>query len=808
MAHPRRLTQGTPSRMAQAVRPVIEALENRQMLSVSLGEDGTLSLIGTEGADVISVRPASRPGRLLARVNDELKVFPAASVKAITMQGLAGDDVMGVWEMGRRIKAPAFIEGGAGNDRLGGASGADSLVGGDGDDLLNAGAGDDLLNGGQGNDRLLGGRGNNVLIGGGGDDQLIDPGARGKAIGGAGRDQVSRSPRLAFPTSTYTGDPTGYSPKQIRAAYGLGDLENKSYTNRGKGQAIAIVIPFHSPRARQDLIAFSKQYKLPLPNKNTFRQIYANGRKPLFDQDATTEAMLDIQWAHAIAPQATIYLIEAESFAQGDLYVAVDKAITLLNKKHRGGVVSMSWGLVQENPTEAMFESTFSDPRAKNITFVAAAGDFGGVPSYPASSAYVTAVGGTVLYADAWGNRVPDAGFAYYGAYGQGNTPNPNPGGGQQAGSPGGEEAWNNGGGGPSAYIEVPIYQENHGIGPMRATPDLSMIAQDVPIFNSSGGTGSSGYWGEAGWFNVAGTSASAPMFAGIVALANQIRRAKRLPLLGNTLNERIYRLGGTGADRYFNDIDNGGTGAAAVNPGGGGQGANYLYPATLGWDYATGWGSPNARTLIPALAQQSMGYVNKTIKLTGTRSALTYANNQQGGGTGTASGQVWGGFKGMATIRGMSTLMIDPIHFTQTFGSAGALAVDFYGVDSQNGNATASTFDPNTGRLLTRGTPILLQRIGNTLSGTAYYTAVDGTGTGNQGGNQGGGGGTQTTNIGQTGGSNSGGVQTGAVKFVGTISSKGKIKGSFYSVDLNGDKINGIFNADGLAVIRGNFST
>src|SRR5687767_9355325 len=116
-----------------------------------------------------------------------------------------------------------------------------------------------------------------------------------------------------FPISTFVGNAelAGYSPDQMRLAYKLGDYRNDAMTNTGRGQAIAIVDAFHSPRALQDLAVFSEQFDLPKPNKKNFQVIFANKRKPRgFEQGWNGEAMLDIQWAHAIAPGAKKFLVE------------------------------------------------------------------------------------------------------------------------------------------------------------------------------------------------------------------------------------------------------------------------------------------------------------------------------------------------------------------------------------------------------------------------------------------------------------------------------------------------------------------
>src|SRR6185436_11343420 len=137
-----------------------------------------------------------------------------------------------------------------------------------------------------------------------------------------------------FPIQTFTDIPSGYTPRQQRAGYGFGDLEDKAYTNRGKGQTLVIIDAFHAPRARQDLIHFAREMDT-LPGvknlnayfKTHFHQVWAGGSNAqLSNEEWNTEAMLDIQWAHAIAPEAKIVLLETASNVGGDLIAAIPKA--------------------------------------------------------------------------------------------------------------------------------------------------------------------------------------------------------------------------------------------------------------------------------------------------------------------------------------------------------------------------------------------------------------------------------------------------------------------------------------------------
>jgi kumamolisin len=116
---------------------------------------------------------------------------------------------------------------------------------------------------------------------------------------------------------------------------------NAASTNpSGGSRALAIVDAYHYPTAMSDLQVFSAQFGLPAPTSANFQVVYANGRQPRVNADWNIEAALDIQWAHAMAPQAKIYLVEAASANFADLLYAVSVANSLV-KSAGGGQVSM-----------------------------------------------------------------------------------------------------------------------------------------------------------------------------------------------------------------------------------------------------------------------------------------------------------------------------------------------------------------------------------------------------------------------------------------------------------------------------------
>jgi kumamolisin len=244
------------------------------------------------------------------------------------------------------------------------------------------------------------------------------------------------------------------------------------------GHAIAVVDAYHYPTAVSDLALFSAQFGLPAPTKANFQVVFANHRPPPVNVNWHVEEALDIEWAHAMAPNAKIYLVEAASSNFTDLLRGVSVANSLVNSAG-GGEVSMSWG-GSEFSGETSYDSYFTQSR---VVYFASAGDSPGV-IWPSASPNVVSVGGTSL------SRNPTTGYFQ------------------------GEMAWQSGGGGPSVYEARPGYQSAVSaiVGNQRGTPDVAADADP-----------STGVWVYAYpyWYVVGGTSVAAPVWAGIVNAAN-----------------------------------------------------------------------------------------------------------------------------------------------------------------------------------------------------------------------------------------------------------------------------------------------
>lgn len=351
-----------------------------------------------------------------------------------------------------------------------------------------------------------------------------------------------------------------YTPAQVRHAYGF-DQVNAD----GAGQTIAIIDAYYDPTIKNDLSSFSSQFGLaPLDGQNgngTFTQVDLSNKtlSPVGD-DWTIETALDVEWAHAIAPGANILLVEAASNyrngagAPADLLAAVDVA----RNTPGVGVVSMSWGN-GEWSGETASDSHFQTPAGHTaITFVAASGDYGAPPQWPAISPNVVSVGGTTLRLSAGTGAVVSET-----AWGSG----------VQSISKGGS------GGGFSQYEPKPSYQASvTQSGSHRTGPDLSYNADPATDYYVLDGA-------LGGWFQAGGTSAGAPQIAALIALADQQRTTAGLGALDG-LSQTLPALYAAPAGD-FRDITQGNNG----------------YPAVPGFDLVTGRGSPLANLLVPYLA-------------------------------------------------------------------------------------------------------------------------------------------------------------------------------------------------------------
>ena len=175
----------------------------------------------------------------------------------------------------------------------------------------------------------------------------------------------------AFPDGG-TSSNSGFTPTQIQQAYGVSALLNAATPINGKGETIGIVDAYSDPTIQGDAATFSSAYNLPSFNTGgpTLAIAQPGGTTPT-NAGWATEMSLDVEWAHAIAPEANILLVEASSASTAALMQAVEYAASHAN------VVSMSWGS-SEFSGETSYDSVFAS--YPNVTFVASAGDSSAAP--------------------------------------------------------------------------------------------------------------------------------------------------------------------------------------------------------------------------------------------------------------------------------------------------------------------------------------------------------------------------------------------------------------------------------------------
>lgn len=378
-----------------------------------------------------------------------------------------------------------------------------------------------------------------------------------------GLEELSQlTPRLhAVPHATHAG-PNGlaprlqlgsttlFGPKDLHAAYNFTPLFNAGSTGLGQKVAIATAYTFQL----SDINSFEQISGIPQSPRSRFQWYFPTGRT----QQLGDETTLDVEWASAMAPKTLIQGVIGKNAQLSTFTTVYNFIVTQLASTH---AVSTSWGLCETQMPSAVVTSDaniFKQGAAQGQSWFAASGDAGAddcrnggtTPEvdFPASSPYITGVGGTNL-----------------------TTPFDSTG---TATGYGSETAWSGSGGGQSLLFSKPAYQA--GTTPpdgVRDVPDVSLEAGPSPgnllVLNGA-------------LYRAYGTSVAAPQWAGLLAIINQIKGGAGL---GNA-NPRLYSLGVAG--NGFHDVTSG------TNT----NGSTVGFSATVGYDQVTGWGAYNAYQL------------------------------------------------------------------------------------------------------------------------------------------------------------------------------------------------------------------
>jgi len=378
--------------------------------------------------------------------------------------------------------------------------------------------------------------------------------------------------------------PGGLTPAQVRAAYDTGPLAARGIT--GKRQTIVIVDSFGSPTIAADLASFDKYFGLPAPP--SFRVIQPAGKVSKYHATANreswaSETTLDVEWAHVMAPGASIVLAETPT-SENEGTTGFPQIVTAekyVLRHHLGQVISQSFAATEQTfaarNSVLRLRGAYQLAASRHVTVLAATGDEGATAyeynmsdlyttravSWPATDPLVTAVGGTQLDLRANGTR-------------------------RKA-----DVAWSGSGGGRSLFFARPAFQ--NGVravtGSQRGVPDVSMdasCASPVSVYGSYGGN-------DGPWSTICGTSVATPMLAGLVALASQVAGHR----LGE-INQALYAMAAA-HDRGIVDIRAGNNTQTFFQ-----DGQQFTVPgfgARAGYDLVSGVGSVNAAYFVPELA-------------------------------------------------------------------------------------------------------------------------------------------------------------------------------------------------------------
>jgi len=344
-------------------------------------------------------------------------------------------------------------------------------------------------------------------------------------------------PLIYHPSSNSIPGSPPYVPSDIRKGYDFNPLYARGIN--GTGTRIAIIDAFGNPTMSKDLSSFNTQTGLPAAALNIY---YPDGVPAKRDSGWAVETALDVEWAHAIAPAATIDLVVAYDSGLGHVYDAISYVATHLTNETS---LSMSFGLSESQYpktgglTISSTHQLFVTITSHGTTPFASSGDDGASTccnvSYPASDSLVVGVGGTTLNLDSSANYLS-------------------------------ETTWSGSGAGSSTVFAKPSWQQ--GLGDSKR--DVSDVSYDADpntgVLVVQGGFR----------YQVGGTSAGIPQLAGLAALASQAAGQRY-----GSMAAQLYKLS------TYHDITGGSDGFFSAGPG---------------WDYPTGMGTPDADLLVGSL--------------------------------------------------------------------------------------------------------------------------------------------------------------------------------------------------------------
>ena len=375
-----------------------------------------------------------------------------------------------------------------------------------------------------------------------------------------------------------------YTPHSLRVAYGIDSLFQQGFS--GKGQSVVIIDAFGSPTLQQDVDVFDQQFGLP----PITIQVKSPLHEPIYDPRGDRpgwvgETTLDVEMVHAIAPGAGIVVLTSP-VAETEGTIGLPEFLQLEQyavSNHLGNIISQSWGASEVTLKDSAGQQEIKQwdtfyhqaTTQEGITFFTGSGDNGATDyadlagktlsptpttSFPADDPWVTSVGGTSLRHN--GTTIM-------------------------------ESVWNLGteasGGGFSSFFATPPYQQ---MLPFAVRTQLAN-RRGVPDVAGDGDPATAmAIYVNGVWDQIGGTSAAAPFWAALTAIANQMAGH---PL--GFINPALYKL--AMSSKYTQDFRDITVGNNSINDGH----VNVTgYDAEKGWDPVTGWGSPIADKLLPDL--------------------------------------------------------------------------------------------------------------------------------------------------------------------------------------------------------------
>ncbi|MFJ1971938.1 putative Ig domain-containing protein [Streptomyces sp. NPDC087903] len=475
---------------------------------------------------------------------------------------------------------------------------------------------------------------------------------------------------------------SGLSPANLHSAYNLP-------STGGSGLTVAVVDAYNDPNAAADLATYRSQFGLSACTKanGCFKQVSQTGSTtslPTNDTGWAGEEALDIDMVSAVCPNCNIILVEASSANDSDLGTAENEAVSLGAK-----FVSNSWGGDESSSQTGEDTSYFKHP---GVAITVSSGDSAYGAEYPATSQYVTAVGGTALSTSSNSRGWTESVWKTSSTEGTGS--------------------------GCSAYDPKPSWQTDTGCS-KRMEADVSAVADPatgVAVYDTYGGSG---------WAVYGGTSASAPIVAGVYALAGT-------PGSGDYPAKYPYSHTSS-----LNDVTSGSNGSCSPS---------YFCTAATGYDGPTGWGTPNGTT-----AFTSGGSTGNTVTVTnpGSRStatggsvslqiaasdsagaALTYSAS--GLPTGLSISGSTGLISGTATTAGTYSTTVTA---TDSTGASGSASFSWTVSTSGGGSCTSAQLLGNQGfesgsTTWSSSSGVITNATGEAAHGGSYYAWLDGYGS------------------------------------------------------------------------------